>query len=86
MKRIAAVLSCLLLLAALVACAMYYQNQAEGEQIENAGMAENAPVEIKALAYQGEEYLLKKHLRKLNLKQFVKMPVHYKTMKSHLMI
>lgn len=63
MKRIAAVLSCLLLLAALVACAMYYQNQAEGEQIENAGMAENAPVEIKALAYQGEEYLLKKHLR-----------------------
>ena len=63
MKRIAAVLSCLLLLAALVAGAMYYQNQAEGEQIENAGMAENAPVEIKALAYQGEEYLLKKHLR-----------------------
>lgn len=63
MKKTAAVLICLLLLAGLVAGAVYYQNQADNEQIENAGMAENAPVEIKALEYQGEEYLMKKHLQ-----------------------
>lgn len=63
MKKTAAVLICLLLLTGLVAGAMYYQRQAENEQIENAGMAENAPVEIKALTYQGEEYPLKKHLQ-----------------------
>ena len=63
MKKIMAVLICLLLLAGLVAGALYYQNQADNEQIENAGAAENAPVEIKTLAYQGEEYPLKKHIQ-----------------------
>jgi len=63
MKKTAAVLICLLLLAGIVTGALYYQNQADNEQIENAGVAENAPVEIKALTYQGEEYPLKKHLQ-----------------------
>ena len=63
MKKMAAILICLLLLAGLVAGALYYQNQADSEQIENAGMAENAPVEIKTLTYQGEEYPLKKHIQ-----------------------
>ena len=63
MKKIAAVLICLLLLAGLVAGALYYQNQADNEQIENDGMAENAPVEIKTLTYQGEEVSLKKHIQ-----------------------
>lgn len=63
MKKTAAALICLLLLAGLVAGVFYYQNQADKEQIENAGMAENAPVEIKSLTYQGKEYPLKKHIQ-----------------------
>ena len=63
MKKIAAVLICLLLLAGLVAGVLYYQNQADNEQIENAGAAENAPVEIETLTYQGKEYPLKKHIQ-----------------------
>ncbi len=63
MKKIAAVLIFLLLLAGLVAGVLYYQDEADNEQIENAGVAENAPVEIKTLTYQGEEYPLKKHLQ-----------------------
>lgn len=63
MKKIAAVILCLMLLAGLVAGALYYQGQADNEQIENAGMAENAPVEIKSLTYQGIEYPLKKHIQ-----------------------
>ena len=63
MKKIAAVLICLLLLAGLVAGVLYYQNQADNEQIETAGAAENAPVEIETLTYQGKEYPLKKHIQ-----------------------
>lgn len=63
MKKIAAALIILLLFVALVAGVLYYQDEADNEQIENAGVAENAPVEIKSLTYRGKDYPLKKHLQ-----------------------
>lgn len=67
MKKIVSILILLLLLAGLGYGLMSYQNQAESEQIENAGMVQNAPERIRSLTYQNSEYPLKKQIQTILL-------------------
>lgn len=63
MKKIVGIALCVSLLAGLLLAAVYLNRQAENEQIENAGVSQNAPEKIQFLTYQGEEYPLKKHIQ-----------------------
>ena len=67
MKKFISILLLIVLLAGLGFGVVSYQNQAENEQIENAGMAQNAPERIRSLTYQESEYPLKKQIQTILL-------------------
>ena len=67
MKKFVSILVLLALLAGLGFGIVSYQNQAESEQIENAGMVQNAPERIRSLTYQESEYPLKKQIQTILL-------------------
>lgn len=63
MKKAILLLVCVVLLAGLIAGALFYQGQADKEQIENAGSSENAPMRVTELQYQGETYPIKRNIQ-----------------------
>lgn len=67
MKKTAAVVLCVLLLAGLGLGVMFYTGKADSEQIENAGTSENALQKVESLEYLGEKYPLKKHIQTILL-------------------
>ena len=60
MKKVVMLLLCVVLLAALIAGAVYLSKREA--PIENAGMSENAVEKKVTLTYQGQEYPIRKHL------------------------
>ena len=63
MKRIVILLSCVALLAALIAGAFLMTKKETETPIENAGTSQNAAVNRESLTYDGQEYPMKAHLR-----------------------
>ena len=63
MKRIVILLSCVALLAALIAGAFLMTKKETETPIENAGTSQNAAVKRESLTYDGQEYPMKAHLR-----------------------
>lgn len=63
MKKAISLIVCVVLLAGLTGGVLYFQNQANGEQIENAGTSENAPQKVTELSYQGRTYPIKRRIQ-----------------------
>lgn len=65
MKKRAAMISCGVLLLALL-CAVFYMNFKE-TPVEDAGLSKNAPEVKRTLTYQGAEYTLKRQMKTILL-------------------
>lgn len=63
MKKTVTFILCAALLAGLILGVVYYQRQAEHEQVENAGISVHAPEKVMELEYHGIKYPLKKRIQ-----------------------
>lgn len=62
-KKILAVILCVVLLAGLMTAAFLFTKKEEQAPIENGGTSQNAPQKQETLTYQGKQYPVKKHLQ-----------------------
>lgn len=62
-KKILAVILCVVLLAGLITAAFLFTKKEEQAPIENVGTSQNAPQKQETLTYQGKQYPMKQHLK-----------------------
>lgn len=63
MKKSSKIILSILLISGLMLAVFTFMKLNENEQVENAGLAINAPQKIENLEYNGKSYPLKKHLQ-----------------------